>query len=448
MAENKQYVGALDVGTSKVIALIGEVVADEINIVGMGLAESRGLKAGMVTNIDATAQAIHQAMSEAERMAECKITSVVTGISGNHIRSLNSQGVVKIKDGEVTKADIERAKDTAKAVNIPPDHQILHTVVQEYIIDNQPGVREPIGMSGVRLDTRVHIITGAVTALQNVQKCIERCGLKVDEIMLQPLVSADAVLTEDEKELGVCVIDIGGGTTDIAVYTNGAIRHTAVIPIAGDLITRDLAQALRTPYTAAERIKIFHGVALENLEGLDEMVEVPSVGDRLPRQISRRTLASVIGPRVEEILELTLNELRRAGFPEEVLTSGIVLTGGASLLRGVVELAEDVFNLPARIGVPQEVGTLSDRIRNPRYATVIGLLHAAKKRAQQNGISAGKPNRRTSNTVAEKPVISKNEKRPSPREDDEPDDLLLPPEPIPRKPSWISRTINWMKNNL
>ena len=450
MAENKQYVSALDVGTSKVIALIGEVVADEINIVGMGLAESRGLKAGMVTNIDATAQAIHQAMSEAERMAECKISSVVTGISGNHIRSLNSQGVVKIKDGEVTKADIERAKDTAKAVNIPPDHQILHTVVQEYIIDNQPGVREPIGMSGVRLDTRVHIITGAVTALQNVQKCIERCGLKVDEIMLQPLVSADAVLTEDEKELGVCVIDIGGGTTDIAVYTNGAIRHTAVIPIAGDLITRDLAQALRTPYTAAERIKIFHGVALENLEGLDEMVEVPSVGDRLPRQISRRTLASVIGPRVEEILELTLNELRRAGFPEEVLTSGIVLTGGASLLRGVVELAEDVFNLPARIGVPQEVGTLSDRIRNPRYATVIGLLHAAKKRAQQNGVSAGKPNRRTSNTVAEKPVISKNEKRPtpSPREYDEPNDLLLPPEPIPRKPSWISRTINWMKNNL
>ena len=450
MAENKQYVSALDVGTSKVIALIGEVVADEINIVGMGLAESRGLKAGMVTNIDATAQAIQQAMSEAERMAECKISSVVTGISGNHIRSLNSQGVVKIKDGEVTKADIERAKDTAKAVNIPPDHQILHTVVQEYIIDNQPGVREPIGMSGVRLDTRVHIITGAVTALQNVQKCIERCGLKVDEIMLQPLVSADAVLTEDEKELGVCVIDIGGGTTDIAVYTNGAIRHTAVIPIAGDLITRDLAQALRTPYAAAERIKIFHGVALENLEGLDEMVEVPSVGDRLPRQISRHTLASVIGPRVEEILELTLNELRRAGFPEEVLTSGIVLTGGASLLRGVVELTEDVFNLPARIGVPQEVGTLSDRIRNPRYATVIGLLHAAKKRAQQNGISAGKPNRRNSNTVADKPVISKNEKRPAPspqRDDDEPDDLLLP-EPTPRKPGWISRAIDWMKNNL
>ena len=450
MNEKQQYICALDIGTSTVIALVGEVVDDEINIVGVAEVESRGLTAGMVTNIDATTQDIKAVIAEAERMAGCKIRSVTTGITGNHIRSLNSQGVVKIKDGEVSKADVERAKDTAKAVNIPPDHQILHTVVQEYIIDNQLGVREPIGMSGVRLDTRVHIITGAVTALQNIQKCIKRCQLEVDAIMLQPLVCAEAVLTEDEKELGVCVINIGGGTTDIAVYTNGAIRHTAVIPIAGDHITRDLAQALRTPYHAAERIKTYHGVALEDLDGLDEMVEVPSVGDRLPRQISRRTLASVIGPRVEEILELTLNELRRAGFPEEVLTSGIVLTGGASLLRGVVELAEDVFNLPARIGVPQEVGTLSDRIRNPRYATVIGLLHAAKKRAQQNGISAGKPNRRTSNTVAEKPVISKNEKRPtpSPREDDEPDDLLLPPEPIPRKPSWISRTINWMKNNL
>ena len=448
MVEKKQYVSALDVGTSKVIALIGEVVDDEINIVGMGLSESRGLKAGMVTNIDATAQSIRQAMSEAERMAGCKISSVVTGIAGNHIRSLNSQGVVKIKDGEVSRADIERAKDTAKAVNIPPDHQILHTVVQEYIIDNQPGVREPVGMSGVRLDTRVHIITGAVTALQNVQKCIERCGLKVDEIMLQPLVSADAVLTEDEKELGVCVIDIGGGTTDIAVYTNGAIRYTAVIPIAGDLITRDLAQALRTPYAAAERIKIFHGVALENLDGLDDMVEVPSVGDRLPRQISRRTLASVIGPRVEEILELVLNELRHAGFPEEVLTSGIVLTGGASLLRGVVELAEDVFRLPARIGVPQDVGTLSDRIRNPRYATVIGLLHAAAKRAKQNGSSAGKPARR--NDIPEKTTV-KGRAEPAGRrrdEDDDDEDGLLLPEPKPRKPGMFGKIARWMKENL
>ena len=385
--ENKQYVCALDIGTSKVIALIGEIIDEEIHIVGLGQVESRGLKAGMVNNIDATAQAIRQAVGEAEHMADCKIRSVTIGISGNHISSRNSQGVVKIKDGEVTKADIERAKDTAQAANIPPDHQILHTVVQEYIIDNQPGVREPIGMSGVRLDTRVHIITGAVTALQNVQKCIERCGLKVDEIMLQPLVSADAVLTEDEKELGVCVIDIGGGTTDIAVYTNGAIRHTAVIPIAGDLITRDLAQALRTPYTAAERIKIFHGVALENLEGLDEMVEVPSVGDRSPRQISRRSLAGVIGPRVEEILELTRNELHRSGFFEDMLTSGIVLTGGASMLNGIVDLAEDIFGLPARIGVPPEMPGVSERVRNPRNATVIGLLYAARGDTEGNQIA-------------------------------------------------------------
>lgn len=387
-----QIISALDIGTSKVIALIGEVNDGETTIIGLGQAESRGLRAGMVTNIDATAQAIERAMSEAERMADCKINSVTTGISGNHIRSLNSQGVVKIKDGEVNKQDIERAKETAKAVNIAPDHHILHTVVQEYIIDNQPGVREPIGMSGVRLDTRVHIITGAITALQNIQKCIARCNLRVDEIMLQPLASASAVLTEDEKELGVCVIDIGGGTTDLAVYTNGAIRHTAVIPVAGDLITRDLAQALRTPYHAAERIKIYHGAAIVNENDYpDEMVEVPSVGDRLPRQISRRVLASVIGPRVEEILELSLIELRRSGFSEDTLTSGIVLTGGASLLAGVVELAEEIFGLPVRVGVPPELPGVTG-IRNPRYATVVGLLDAAKARTLE-GYSAGVSNR-------------------------------------------------------
>ena len=379
MEQQGKYISALDIGTSKVIALIGEVQDDnEIHIVGLGQAPSRGLKAGMVTNIDATAQAIQQAVNEAELMADTKISHVTTGIAGNHIRSLNSQGVVKIKDGEVSQADIDRAIETAKAINIPPDHNILHTVVQEYIIDNQPGVKEPIGMSGVRLDTRVHIITGANTALQNIQKCIHRSGLQMDQIMLQPLASGQAVLTEDEKDLGVCVIDIGGGTTDIAVYTNGAIRHTAVIPVAGDLITKDLAQALRTPHSAAEYIKIHYGVAIPDMDGLDEMVEVPSVGDRQPRQISRRVLASVIGPRVEEILELTLNELRRSGFPEEVLTSGIVLTGGASMLTGIVELAEEVFGLPARIGVPQEMGGVSERIRNPRYSTAIGLLQAAR----------------------------------------------------------------------
>ena len=379
MVKNKKYISALDIGTSKVIALIGEVQDDnDIHIIGLGETPSRGLKAGMVTNIETTAQAIKVAMDEAQLMADAHVDSVTTGIAGNHIRSLNSQGVVKIKDGEVTQADIDRAVETAKAVNIPPDHDILHTVVQEFIIDNQPGVKEPIGMSGVRLDTRIHIITGAVTAMQNIQKCVNRCGLHIEHMILQPLASGQAVLTEDEKELGVCVIDIGGGTTDIAVYTNGAIRHTAVIPVAGDLITKDLAQALRTPHSAAEYIKIHHGVALATMDGLDDMIEVPSVGDRSPRQISRRVLASVIGPRVEEILELGLNELRRTGFPEEVLTSGVVLTGGASLLTGMVDLAEDVFNLPARIGVPQEMGGVSERIRNPRFATAIGLLQAAR----------------------------------------------------------------------
>ncbi|MGF6148532.1 Cell division protein FtsA [Kingella potus] len=386
----KHYISALDIGTSKVIALIGEVQEDNgIHIIGIGQAASRGLKAGMVTNIDATAQAIKQAVGEAELMADCKVGSVTTGIAGNHIRSLNSQGVVKIKDGEVTQADIDRAIETAKAVNIPPDHSILHTVVQEYIIDNQPGVREPIGMSGVRLDTRVHIITGAVTALQNIQKCITRCNLHMDQIMLQPLASGQAVLTEDEKELGVCVIDIGGGTTDIAVYTNGAIRHTAVIPVAGDLITSDLAQALRTPYSAAEYIKVHHGAAHADLAGedMDEMVEVPSVGDRQPRQIARRSLSTVIGPRVEEILELVQHELHRSGFYEDMLTSGIVLTGGASMLAGIVDLAEDIFGLPARVGVPPEMPGVSERIRNPRNATVIGLLYAARGDVENGGES-------------------------------------------------------------
>ncbi|MDO5686475.1 MAG: cell division protein FtsA [Neisseria sp.] len=390
--KNKRHLCALDIGTSKVVALIGEVQGDnEIHVVGLGQAPSRGLRNGMVTNIDATAQSIKQAIEEAELMADCQVRSVIIGIAGNHIRSLNSQGVVKIKDGEVTHADIERAIETAKAVSIPPDHQVLHTVMQEFIIDNQPGVREPLGMSGMRLDTRVHIITGAVTAVQNVEKCVQRVGLMPETIVLQPLASAQAVLTEDERELGVCCIDIGGGTTDIAVFTGGAIRHTAVIPVAGDLITKDLAQALRTPHNAAEYIKIHHGVAVDSLEGLDEMIEVPSVGDRQPRQISRRTLASVIGPRTEEIFEVVINELRRAGFPEEQLTSGVVLTGGASLLTGMVDLAEDVFNLPARVGVPRELGGLSERIRNPRYATAIGLLYQALEAEGRHGLYEDEP---------------------------------------------------------
>ena len=307
-------------------------------------------------------------------------------------------------------------------------------------------------MSGVRLDTRVHIITGAVTAMQNIQKCVQRCGLVVDDIMLQPLASASAVLTEDEKELGVCVIDIGGGTTDIAVYTNGAIRHTAVIPVAGDLITRDLAHALRTPSNSAEYIKINYGVALANIEGLDDMVEVPSVGDRRSRQISRRVLASVIQPRVEEILELTLNELRRSGFTEEVLTSGIVLTGGASLLRGMVELTEEIFDLPVRIGVPPEMAGLSERVRNPRYSTVIGLLQAAKERHNQGQSQSAGISNSSRRNILKKVNVDIFAPEPAPENTEEvrrPSQIQQPPYvEEPPQQSWFSRLREWINKTL
>lgn len=372
---DKKYICSLDIGTSKIVVLLGEVQeSGAIDVIGIGQAPSHGLRAGMVTNIDASAQSIKQAIEAAELMADREIDRVNIGIAGNHIRSLNSQGVVKIKEGEVTQADIERAIEAARAISIPPDHQILHTIMRGFIVDHQAGVRDPLGMSGMRLETEVHIITGAVTAIQNLEKCVNRCHLLTQAIILQPLASSLAVLTEDEKELGVCCIDLGGGTTDIAVYVNGAICHTAVIPAAGDLITKDLAQALRTPHAAAEYIKINHGVALPDLAAEDEMIEVPSVGNRQPRQISRRNLASIIGPRVEDILEVVINELESAHCSKDLLTSGIVITGGSSLLEGMVELAEDMFDLPVRIGVPQEIGGMSERLKNPRYATAIGLL--------------------------------------------------------------------------
>lgn len=447
--ELKQYVSALDIGTSKVVAVIGEIADNRLHIVGFGEHESRGLKAGMLTNIDITAQAIRQAMHEAELMADCRINSLSAGISGNHVRSFNSQGVVKIKEGEVSHADIERAKETAKAVSIPTDHQILHTVVQEYIIDNQPGVREPVGMCGVRLDTRVHIITGAVTAIQNVQKCIERCNLQAEQYILNPLASAQAVLTEDEKDLGVCVIDIGAGTTDIAVYTNGAIRHTAVIPIAGDLITRDLAQALRTPYGSAEYIKVNFGAAATDWYGrepepgyaYEDMVEVPSVGDRPNRRIQRDVLASVIGPRVEEILELALNELRRNGFAEHLLTSGIVLTGGTAMLKGIDKLAEEVFNLPVRIGVPQKLGGVSERTRHPRYAGVIGLLNAAVGRAREHGFSSGTPRTRPAENAPPKPATA-------PSAQEQQNAFPATYDDAPKGPGLFRRLVHFMKTHL
>jgi len=345
-------------------------------VIGLGQATSEGLRKGVVVNIEATVQSIRRALEEAELMAACRIANVFTGIAGSHIKSFNSSGMVAIKDREVTASDVARVIETARAVNIPTDQQVLHVLTQEFIVDGQEDIREPIGMSGVRLEVKVHIVTGAVSAAQNIIKCVRRCGLEVQDLILQPLASSLSVLTSDEKELGVALVDIGGGTSDIAIFTGGAIRHTAVIPIAGDQISNDIAMALRTPIPDAEDIKLRYGVAKEVLADPNDRIEIPGIGDRAPRLLSRQALAAVIEPRVEELFTLTQQVIRDSGY-EELLSSGVVLTGGTSLLPGVGELAEDVFLKPARIGWPTYDGSLSDVIRNPRFATVMGLLTEA-----------------------------------------------------------------------
>jgi cell division protein FtsA len=381
--DSKDLIVGLDIGTSKVVALVAELRPDgALEILGMGGHESKGLKKGVVVNIESTVNAVQRALEEAELMADCKIVSAFAGIAGSHIRSFNSTGMVAIKDKEVTALDVERVIDTAKAVNIPTDQQILHVLRQEFIIDGQEDVREPLGMSGVRLEVKVHIVTGAVSAAQNIVKCVRRCGLEVNDLILQPLASS----RDDETDLGVCLIDIGGGTTDIAVFTNGAIRHTAVIPIAGDQITNDIAMALRTPTAEAENIKIRHGVALRQLADPNEMIEVPGIGDRGPRVMSRQTLAEVIEPRVEELFSLVQQVLRESGF-EELLSSGVVLTGGSAVMRGMVELGEEIFHMPVRVGIPRYTGSLAEVVRNPRYATAVGLLLEGVSQVQQGHIS-------------------------------------------------------------
>ncbi|MGQ5522221.1 cell division protein FtsA [Chitinimonas sp. PSY-7] len=381
----KNLLVGLDIGTSKIVALVAEVLPDgRMEIIGLGQAPSKGLKKGVVVNIESTVGAIQRALEEAELMADCKIREVLTGIAGSHIRSFNSHGMVAIKDKEVTQADVDRVIETARAVNIPTEHQILHILTQEFIIDGQEDVKEPLGMSGVRLEVKVHIVTGAISAAQNITKCVRRCGLEMNDLILQPLASAMSVLSEDEKELGVCLIDIGGGTTDIAVFCDGAIRHTAVIPIAGDQVTNDIAMALRTPTKEAEDIKRTHGVALRQLADPQQMIEVPGVGERGPRQLNRQTLAEVIEPRVEELYSLVQAELRRSGF-EERLSSGIVITGGSAQMQGMVELGEEVFHLPVRLGVPKYVGGLAEVVKNPRFSTAVGLLVLGRQQAQRNG---------------------------------------------------------------
>ncbi len=375
----RNLIVGLDIGTSKVAAIVGEITEEgQLEIIGIGTHRSRGLKKGVVVNIESTVQSIQRAVEEAELMSGCQIHSVYTGIAGSHIKSLNSHGIVAISTKEVTQSDMDRVVEAARAVAIPADQKILHVLTQEFIIDNQEGIRDPIGMSGVRLEAKVHLVTGAVSAAQNIVKCVRRCGLEVDEIILEQLASSYAVLTEDEKDLGVCLIDIGGGTTDIAVFTGGAIRHTAVIPIAGDQITNDIAIALRTPTQYAEEIKIKYACALTQLAQADESIEVPSVGDRPARRLARQTLAEVVEPRIEELLTLVQTELRRSGF-EDLVAAGVVLTGGSSKIEGIIDLAEEIFHMPVRLGLPQHISGLADVVRNPIYATGVGLLLYGQK---------------------------------------------------------------------
>jgi cell division protein FtsA len=384
-ANKNRIIVGLDIGTSKVVAIVGEINPEgRLEIIGLGSHGSKGLKKGVVVNIESTVQSIQRAIEEAELMAGCQIQSVYAGIAGSHIRSMGSHGIVAIRDREVFQPDIDRVIDAAQAVAIPADQKILHILPQEFIIDTQEGVKEPLGMSGVRLEAKVHLVTCAVNAAQNIEKCIKQCGLGVDDIILEQLASSYSVLTEDEKDLGVCMVDIGGGTSDIAIYTEGAIKHTAVIPIAGDQVTNDIAMALRTPTQNAEEIKIKYACALGSLAGENETIKVPSVGEREDRSLSRQALGEVVEPRYEELFTLIQAELRRSGF-EDLIPAGIVLTGGASKMEGVVELAEEIFHMPVSIGKPKNVSGLADIVRNPIYATAVGLLQYGAAQGDRAG---------------------------------------------------------------
>ena len=378
---------ALDIGTSKIVIMVADVLADgTLQVRGIGQQASNGcMRKGMVINIDSTVEVINAVIKEAQLMSAKRFNLVWTGVAGGHIKSANSEGVAGIRDQEVTQGDIDRALEIARAVPISSDMQVLHTIAQEYIVDNQEGVADPLGMAGVRLTVKVHIVTGAVTSVSNIVKCITRCGLQVADITLQPLASATAVLTRDEKDLGVVLVDIGGGTTDVAIFSGGAVRHTAVIPVAGDHVTNDIAMALRTPTADAEELKLRWGVAKTELVSPAERLEVPGLGDREPRMISRMALSSVIEPRIEELFTLVQQVVQQSGC-EHLLSSGVVLTGGSALMPGMQELAEDVFARPVRIGVPLYNGSLADVVRNPRYATVMGLLLEAKKKVIDNHV--------------------------------------------------------------
>ena len=391
MGKKESLVVGLDIGTTKICTVVAELADGQINIIGLGTHPSKGLRKGVVINIDSTVQSIKKAVEEAELMAGVQLTSVYAGIAGGHIKGINSHGVIAVKNREITPSDVKRVIDAASAVAIPMDREVIHIIPQEFIVDDQDGIRDPVGMSGVRLEGRVHIVTGAITSAQNIIKCANRAGLDVDDIVLEQLGSSEAVLTPEEKELGVAIIDIGGGTTDLVIFSSGSIKHTAVFSLAGSHITNDISLGLRTPLEEAEKIKIRYGCALTSLVRKDETIEVPSVGGRKPRALSRYTLTEIIEPRVEEILSLVQHEITRTGYGN-LLASGIVLTGGCALLEGIPDLAEQIFNVPVRRGIPIGISGLVDLVNSPMYATGVGLVLYGSRNMAQSRFKKGEGN--------------------------------------------------------
>jgi len=381
----------LDIGTTKICAIVGNLTDDGLDIVGIGTSPSKGLRKGVVINIESTVEAIRKAIQEAELMAGCEIKTVFAGIAGGHIKGFNSQGVIAIKNREVNSEDVRRVIDAAKAIAIPMDREVIHILPQEFIIDDQDGIKEPLGMSGVRLEAKVHIVTGAVASAQNIIKSCNRAGVDVADIVLEQLASSEAVLSSDEKELGVALVDIGGGTTDIAIFVDGAIKHTAVLSLGGNHLTNDIAVGLRTPMGDAEKIKQNYGCCLTSMVGKDETIEVPSVGGREARVLSRQLLAEILEPRVEEIFSLVNREIVKSGF-EDLIAGGVVITGGTSILPGMPELAEQIFNLPVRRGVPRDIGGLTDVVNSPIYATGVGLVKYGSRNLQTRNFTIGQEN--------------------------------------------------------
>jgi len=391
VGKKEAVVVGLDIGTTKICAVVGQINEGQVDIIGLGTTPSKGLRKGVVVNIDSTVQSIKKAIEEAELMAGCQITSVYAGIAGGHIKGINSHGVIAVKNREITSNDVKRVIDAASAVAIPMDREVIHIIPQEFIVDEQDGIRDPVGISGVRLEGRVHIVTGAITSAQNIIKCANRAGLDVNDIVLEQLGSSEAVLMPEEKELGVAIIDLGGGTTDLVIFSNGAIKHTSVVALAGNHITNDISMGLRTPLEEAEKLKKRYGCALASMVQKDETIEVPSVGGRNPRVLSRQTLAEIVEPRVEEILTLVHHEVMKTGYAN-LIASGIILTGGTAVLEGLPELAEQIFNLPVRRGIPIGIGGLVDLVHSPIYATGVGLVLYGSKHETQSRFKIGEAN--------------------------------------------------------